>query len=581
MSFVKSFFASCLGTLVALLALVFITIGIVSSVSADKEVSVPDNAVLHINLDTFITEMEVEEPFAELFPGSVPQNVGLIQLIQAIEKAKSDSQIRGIYLSAGLPLTGYATLEEIRDALKDFRASGKWVVAYADNFSEAGYFLSSAADQVYMNPNGMVELNGLSVEVGFLKKMFDKLDIRPQVFRVGDFKSAIEPLVRENLSEENRLQLTSLINSMHGELLRQMGESRNIAPEELKRLSDNMLVRNAQQAAEHGLIDSLFYNDQLKDALARRMNVPVKDLEFISYAKYRKTKPSAGSSKNEIAVIVAEGEIVPGASDENTVIASKTFREAISKARNNSRVKGMVVRINSPGGAFQAADELWREIRLAAEKMPVIASMGDYAASGGYYLAMACDTIVTRPTTITGSIGVFSVVFDLSAFLGNKVGITFDQVKTGNVGDIITFTRPLSDTEKQIWQNQTDEVYEIFTAKAAEGRGMTTEDLKKLASGRVWTGLQATDNKLADQTGGLRNAIELAAQKAGVASDYRVKYYPKPKSIIERLMDTSEETIQTRWLQYRLGEHFTVWEQWQRIKNYQGIQARGVELLVK
>jgi protease-4 len=365
-------------------------------------------------------------------------------------------------------------------------------------------------------------------------------------------------------------------------MLQQVAASRGRTEAELKNVADNMLVRNAGDALQHRLVDSLFYHDQLRANLARRVGEAAGDLELTDYARYRKTYSTYSASKNEVAVIVAEGEIVPGTSDESTMIASATFREEIRKARTNAKVKAIVIRVNSPGGVFQAADEMWREIELAAKEKPVIASMGDYAASGGYYMAMACDTIVARPMTITGSIGVFSVLFDLSKFLDQKLGITSDQVQTGNVGDLITVTRPLTELEQQIWQKQTDEVYEIFTANAAAGRHMKQEDIKKIASGRVWTGAQAIENHLADQSGGLHDAIALAAGRAGVAEDFRVKYYPKPKSILERLMSTTEETVQTKVLQHQLGEHYGAFKKWQKLKDYQGTQARmGVEFEVK
>ena len=278
---------------------------------------------------------------------------------------------------------------------------------------------------------------------------------------------------------------------------------------------------------------------------------------------------------------MADGDILPGKAQQG-VVGARTIVEEFRKARNNDNVKAIVLRINSPGGVFQAADMMWREITLATKQKPVIASMADYAASGGYYLAMGCDTIVTRPTTITGSIGVFSVLFDLSKFLGDKIGITSEEVKTGEIGELVTVTRPLTEVEKDIWQKQTDAVYETFTSKAAEGRSMSQADLKKIASGRVWTGSQAKDNGLADVLGGLDDAVRIAAQKAGVSGDYKLRYYPRPKPFLERLMGDWEDNTKAKALQTELGEYYPWYQQWDKVKTYQGVQARmGVEFRVK
>ena len=574
MGFLKSFFASCLGTLVALVVLILLGIVVISVVTNEKDVEITDSSVLHLKLDSPISEQEVEDPLSELFPGAGDQSIGLIQLKQVIDNAKTDSKIKGIYLDINYLQAGISTVDEIRQSLLDFRAGGKWVVAYSDVYTEGAYFLASAADRVYLNPEGQIEFNGLATEVMFFKKMFDKLEIKPQVFRVGEFKSAVEPFLRDNLSDENKLQINSMLNSIYGEMLNKISESRKIPKDKLKEISDNMLVRNAKQALQYGLVDALFYDDQLMDELKERLNLAKdKKIAFVKYSKYRKSVKTYKSSDNEVAVIVADGTIMPGKADQG-VVGSASICEEIRKARTNDKVKAIVLRINSPGGAFQAGDQMWREITLATQVKPVIASMSDYAASGGYYIAMACDTIVAQPTTITGSIGVFSVLFDLSQFMGNKLGITSEEVKTGKIGELITVTRSLTDVEKDIWQKQTNEVYEVFTTKAASGRNMSTEDIKKIASGRVWTGSQAKDNGLVDILGGLDDAIALAAQKGGVADDYKLRYYPIQKNFLEKLIGDFEEDTKAKTLQTELGEYYPWYQRWQKVKGYQGVQTR-------
>ncbi len=582
MTFLKSFFASCLGTLVALAALIFIGISILTSLSDEKTVGIDDNSVLHLRLEAPVTELELDDPLAELFPAASEQSLGLLHMKEVIEYAKTDPKIKGIYLNTSFLMAGPASLQELRGALVDFKESGKWIISYADFYTEGAYYLASAADKVYMYPEGEVEFNGLATEVMFFKKMFDKLDIKPQVFRVGDFKSAVEPFMRETLSDENKLQLNSMLTSIYGEMLHAIADSRKIPYERMKEISDKMLVQNSGAAVTFGLIDSLYYEDQMKDELRKLLNLDKKkSVPLVRYSQYKKSLPIAESSSNEIAVIVADGDIMPGRSD-NGVVGSKTIVDAVRRARTNDRVKAIVLRVNSPGGVFQAADQMWRELILAAETKPVIASMGDYAASGGYYLAMACDTIVAQPTTITGSIGIFSVLFDLSQFLDHKIGITSEEVKTGEIGELITVTRSLTDVEKEIWQKKTNEIYETFTAKAAKGRDMGHDELKKIASGRVWTGAQAKDNGLADVLGNFDDAVAIAAKAAGVGEDFRLRYYPQPKPLLERLMGNVENEVRTSLLKQELGEQYMWYTQWERIKMYQGVQARmPVEFTVK
>jgi protease-4 len=342
----------------------------------------------------------------------------------------------------------------------------------------------------------------------------------------------------------------------------------------LKQIADKMSVTNTKSALEAGLIDSLFYFDQVQAALRGRLGLPKEaDVNLIKFGKYKKSFSSYNNSKNEIAVIVADGDILPGKA-RNGIIGSDTFAEELRKARNNDRVKAIVLRINSPGGSGLASDIMWREISLTTKVKPVIASMSDYAASGGYYLAMGCDSIVAQPSTITGSIGVFSVLFDVSSFLDHKLGITFDEVKTGEVGELVTITRPLTEVEKAVWQKKTEEIYDSFTTKAAAGRNLPIDELRKVASGRVWTGAQAKERGLVDVLGNFEDAVAIAARKAGVEEDYRIRYYPKQKTFIEQWLTEAEDYTTTQLLKGELGDRYQDYERLKNLKNFQGSQMR-------
>jgi protease-4 len=581
MSFGRAFFSSCLGALAAMVVFALfcfsLVIAIVSGVSEDKKVEVSDNSVLQLELDGQITEMQQENPLAGLpIPGGDHQKIGLLQLKQVIAHAKEDDKIKGIYLEVSQPATGFSSMDEIRASLADFRTSGKWVIAYNEAMTEGAYYLASAADKVYLNPEGEIEFNGLTVSIGFYKKLMNKLEINPQIFRVGQFKSAVEPFLRENMSDENRLQLTSMANDIYDHMLEGIAQSRNMEKSRLEEISDNMLVRNAHDAVELGLVDSLLYDDQLMAVFRSRLKLGEDDdIKFVKYNRYRKSFSNYKSSKNEIAVIVADGTIMPGDGNQNDqVIGADTFVKEIRKARKNDDIKAIVLRVNSPGGEFKASDMIWREVQLAKKEKPVIGSMSDYAASGGYYLSMGCDTIVAQPATITGSIGIFGIMFDLSGFLGDKLGITFDEVRTGAFGDTYTVTRPLTEPEKKIIQKSLDDYYNTFTSKAAEGRSVPQEDILKVASGRVWTGSQAIQNKLVDVLGGFNDAVRIAAEKAGVKDDYKIRFYPEPKNFLEELLTNLEENTEAAHTKAELGEMYLWYQQAKKIQQYQGVQAR-------
>lgn len=580
MNFFKSFLASCLGSLIAFTILLFLVftflVATVTSLSSgNDQVIVKEKSVLHLKLDLPITEMEFENPLEGLpIPGNTDGTIGLIQLKQTLLHAADDSNIGGIYLDISFFQGGYAKASEVRQALLEFRKSGKWVVAYSEFMTEQAYYIASASDKVYLNPEGQIEFNGIAIEVSFLKKMFDKLEIKPEVFRVGDYKSAVEPYLLDKMSDANRLQLKELVSDLNNSMITDIAASRQIEPMRLKEISDKMLVTTTEESIRHHLVDSLFYYDQLLgDFRSRLLLADTDEINFIKYHKYQKSITNYNNSKNEIAVIVADGDILPGKAEQGS-IGSDTFAEEIRKARSNKNVKAIVLRINSPGGSALASDVMWREVTLATKDKPVIASMGDYAASGGYYLAMGCDTIVAEPTTITGSIGVFSVLFDLSSFLDNKIGITFDEVKTGEVGELVTFTRPLTPSERAIWQRTTERIYESFTSKAAAGRHMGQEDIKKIASGRVWSGTQAKEKGLVDVLGNFDEAIRIAAEKAGIASDYKLKFYPKHKTFFEEWMADLENESKLKSLKQELGASYYIYEQVKNLKKIQGAQAR-------
>jgi protease IV len=573
MNFSKTLLASLLALVIfffGFLILSFLMLASLASLS-DEKVVVKADSYLHLKMSGQIIEMDNDDPLANLM-GSKP--ISLITLKEAIKHAANDNKIKGILIETGFLQTGFSTIEELRNAITEFKLSGKPVIAYAENYGEGTYYLASVADEVYMHPYGELEFNGLSIEVTFFKKLFDKLGIKPEVFRVGDFKSAVEPYMLEKMSEENRLQLKSLITDIYAKVVAGVAASRGIDEVLVKEISDNMLIRNGQDAMGYNFVDSLYYYDQLEAKIKKQLGKSENDkINFITAGKYKKSIKDDTKSRNEIAVIVAEGIIMPGEASAGTV-GSDTFVEEIKKARKNSRVKAIVLRVNSPGGSFQASDIMWRELRLAAEEKPVIASMADVAASGGYYLAMACDTIVASPSTITGSIGIFSVLFDASDFLENKIGITFDQVQTGEVGDLITVSRPLNDLEKKIWQKKTDEGYEVFTGKAAQGRDMSVEDLKKVASGRVWTGSQAIERGLVDVLGDFNVAVRIAADQANLADDYRLRFYPKPKTLLENILAGLSSDVEASKVKAEMGEFYRLYQEWHRIQNYSGVQAR-------
>ena len=573
MRFLGNVLATLVGLFIFFAVSSFFFIMILVAAGSEEEVKISDNSILHLNLNQPIVERERDNPFEELELFANTGTIGLIELVQTIQNAQIDDAISGIYLEGGFGPGGLASIEEIRDALQDFRNSGKFIVAYGEIYTETGYYLSSVADEVLLQPEGYFEFNGLSTSVTFMKGTFDKLGIEPEIFRVGDFKSAVEPFLREDMSEASRLQTESFLSSMYRHMVQNIATSRSMAPERVKEISDQMEARNPEKAFELGLVTGLKYKDEVLEILAEKTGADdIEDLSFVKLSDYQESFASSGYSKNRVAVVVANGDITGGNGDEETIGSEKISKE-IRKLRLDDRVKAIVIRVNSPGGSALASDVIWREIKLAKEVKPVIASMSDVAASGGYYISMAADKIVASPTTVTGSIGIFSILFNAEDFFKEKLGITFDNVKTGVYSDILTINRPLNEVERQILQQQINEGYENFTGKAAEGRGMDIETLKEVASGRVWSGIEAKNNGLVDELGGLQTAIDIAAEMAEL-DDYSVRYYPKQKDFYEMLFDTFGASARTKSLQENLGDFYPYFETIKDLSKYQGIQAR-------
>ncbi|MBC6611734.1 signal peptide peptidase SppA [Hymenobacter sp. BT507] len=576
----KQFFKYVLATLTGLVLFGILSFVLVIGAlialasSADKEVTVASNSVLEIKLDKPLAERESRSSLASLI-SSQADDIGLEQVKEAIGRAKDDGDIKGILLNVELVQGGMASLEEIRDALLDFKKSGKFIVSYADAQSEKSYYLASVANRIYLNPQGTLEFNGLSSETYYYKNLFDKLGVEPYIFRVGSFKSAVEPYFRTSMSDSARLQTSSFLNSLNDYMLGHVATARHIPGPRLKVISDSMLVHNADDAKRLGLVTHLGYYDQATDYIKGKVGVAKdKKLSTIDLSDYAKNSEDETLGDNRIAVIYAEGDIVTGKGGSSS-IGSTRFAEAIRKARMDDKVKAVVLRVNSPGGSSLASDIIYREVVLTKKVKPIICSMSDVAASGGYFIAMACDTIVAHPNTITGSIGVFGVLPNIGPFLSDKIGVTTDRVKTGEFSDIPTITRPLTAYEKQQLQQEVDRIYADFTTKAAQGRHMPVERLRRLASGRVWSGSEAKARGLVDVLGSMDDALRIAARRANLKEgDYSLQRLPRQKTFLESTFSSLNEEVRLRMVKQEMGTLYPLYEQYNKLIQMRGVQAR-------
>ena len=526
-SFLKNILTTIIGIISSIIVMILLIIGFVAIISSEDEVKVKENSILKIDLaNTSVVERSSENPFDGLsLSGDVASTIELKQVLDNIEKAKLDNNIKVIYINTSYVSAGISQIEEIRNKLLEFKQTGKPIITYSEVYNQAAYYLSSVANKVYLNPEGIVELKGLSAGIMFYKGLLEKLDIEVQIIRHGKFKSAVEPFMLDKMSDANREQMQLLLNSFADNLFDSIASQRDMTLSDIHNHANNLSLENAKSCLDLHYVDALLYQDQVDDSLL--VISKSEKLNFISLNKYSNVKVEKKEiSRNKIAIIYATGEINSGEGDEKS-IGSETTAKAIKTAREDKNVKAIVLRVNSPGGSALASDVIWRETVLAKEEKPLIVSMGDYAASGGYYIACAADSIVANPTTLTGSIGVFGMIPNLQKLYKNKLGISIDTVNTNKHADM-GMNRALTKFEEDKIQKSVVDIYTTFITHVGEGRNMSTTAVDEIGQGRVWTGYDAKDIGLIDTYGGLEKAVEIAVYLAEI-EDYRIISLPKKK----------------------------------------------------
>lgn len=577
--FFKYLFASMLGFFLSIVLMgvicFFIIVALISSVDTDKAVVVNNNSVLFLNLDQAITERTPKNPFGNLpiVGGEEKEGLGLNDLLKSLQNAKTDDNIKCIYLNVSSPNAGFATMREIRNALIDFKKSHKKIIAYSEVYTQGAYYLASVADEIYLNPEGALEFKGFSSELTFFKGTLEKLGIEAQVIRVGNYKSAVEPFILDKMSDYNRKQVTAYVGGLYNTFLTDIAQSRDIQKDSLYTIADNYKIREPKDALDFKMVDGLKYKDEILDKL-RQLSGRKKNeiIRAVSINDYLKNNADGGSGSNKIAVIYANGDITGGEGSDNQ-IGSERISRAIRKARLDEDIKAIVLRVNSPGGSALASDVIWREIVLSKKEKPVIASFGDVAASGGYYIGCAADSIFVQPNTITGSIGVFGIIPNFQNLMTNKLGITFDGVKTGKYADIMATNRPMTDGERFIIQNELNRIYSGFVSRVAEGRKKSKAYIDSIGGGHVWIGTDAVQIGLADRIGSFNDAIKAAAKKAKL-TNYKIVEYPDVIDPLKSLLQESTDRVKTYYTKQELGENYYLYQQMKKVVASSGIQAR-------
>jgi protease-4 len=564
-SFFKIFFASLLSLVVFSLIVFFLFVGWIAGLASKEKPRIEAKSVLVLDLGQDFKEISVESPLSGFSSNDEMDVPGFYDVVRLINKAKDDKKIAGIQIIANSNPNGFANSEDIRNALINFRASKKFVVASGDLISQKAYYVADVADKIYLNPSGMLEWVGFNVDYVFLKGTLDKLEIQPEIFYAGKFKSATEPFRTDKMTPENKLQTTVWLNALYSQFLVTASASRNIDTATLHQLANEGKIQTAQDALNNKLVDDLKYDDQVKDEIKNRLSLGKYDkINFISINKYAKAGGFKKSGKDHIALIYAEGDIVDGSTDQRGIIASETYMKLIRKARLDKTIKAIVFRVNSGGGSSLASENIWRELSLAKQEKPVVVSFGDVAASGGYYISCAADSIFAEPNTITGSIGVFGIIPNMELFFKNKLGVTFDGVKTGEYADAGIF-RPLSEDEKKMIQRSIEMTYQQFKKRVADGRKKDTAYIESIAQGRVWSGNDAITNGLIDRFGGLQDAVDCAARLAKTG-DYRLREFPAPQNIFDRLLGSSSDNYSLKMKADLGNDNFRVYNELLRIK---------------
>ena len=570
--------------MIALLINFFVKVGfvaaLISSSSNTEEIAKPKpNSVLYMKLDYEIPDRTVDNPFGSINFSSMEQveTTGLNEILRNIENAKTDANIKGIYLELSSIPTSTATLQELRAKLAEFKESGKFIVCYGESYSQSAYYVASIADKIYLNPEGMIDLHGLASQITFYKNLLDKLDIEMQIVRGPNnrFKSAVEPYFLDKMSEANREQMEKLLGTVWGEILQGISESRGISVEKLNELADQLeLLTDAKTALDNGLVDQLYYKDQMLDEL-KSLTGSTGKVNAIGNANYAKSYKIKKSSKNEVAIIYATGQIYDGKGNEDQNIYSENLAKTIRKVREDKDVKAIVLRVNSPGGSAVASAIIGRELDLAKAEKPLIVSMGNYAASGGYWISAKADYIFADPTTLTGSIGVFGTFPNMQGFLNDKIGLTFDVAKTNENADFGSVTQPLTEFQYAKLQQNVVKTYDDFTRRVAEGRNLRQTYVDSIGQGRVWAGADAIEIGLVDQLGDLEDAIAFAAEKAGLGDDYKVVEKPESKDFVTRIVESMNPTDELdAAMRQRLGAYYDYLQGLENLQKNTGIQAR-------
>ncbi len=573
--FLKSLLASIVGCSIVIGIFIFIFILIIAAMSfgSSDKYNLKDNTVLTLKLEGTLSERVEPNSFLDLIGQNTDLEIGLDDILSSIKKAKENDNIKGIYINAGAFAASNASLKEIRDQLADFKESGKFIIAYADVYSQGCYYLSSVADKVIMNPQGNLDLHGLSSSPTFYKGLLDKIGIEMQIFKVGTFKSAVEPFMLDKMSDANREQVTAYINDIWSTIASEISDSRKISVDKINQLTDSLQTfKLANASVSDGLVDTLMYETEVKEYLKDLLKVEkakdvrmasIKDMTSVPFVK-------ESNSKDVIAILYAEGSINNGSGKDG--ITDKRYVKEIEKLKDNDKVKAVVFRVNSPGGSAYASEQIWKAITDLKAKKPVVVSMGDYAASGGYYIACNASKIIAQPNTLTGSIGIFGMFPNFEG-LTKKVGLSFDNVKTNKFADFGDATRPMRPEEKVILQQYIEHGYDLFLTRCSEGRNIPKDSLDHIAQGRVWTGNQALKIGLVDALGNIDTAIQEAAKLAKL-DDYSLQDYPKKVDFLESLLSNQKEEFATKAMKEYLGKDYELFKTIKEIKEQDFVQAR-------